>query len=166
MVFSGVVDSFLVCAFNGCLVCQKDVFTYIKCLHPGVYYISTTLLSSLADVILLPTSCLRALVVKLQKFAKNQFILKFPQSQRPCLTTTPSTFVSYRASPFTMSKELKPTVPKELKQTMSKELKPTLGTGAPRVRKRNVQTKLDPETFRNDLIAILEAEDVRGTTVL
>lgn len=30
----------------------------------------------------------------------------------------------------------------------SKELRPTLGTGVPKTRKRNIQTKLDPDSFR------------------
>lgn len=38
----------------------------------------------------------------------------------------------------------------------SKELKPTLGTGVPKTRKRNIQTKLDPESFRSRIFEILE----------
>lgn len=38
----------------------------------------------------------------------------------------------------------------------SKELRPTLGTGIPKTRKRNIQTKLDPDSFRNRLFEQLE----------
>ncbi|CAN8065015.1 unnamed protein product [Agarophyton chilense] len=41
----------------------------------------------------------------------------------------------------------------------SKELRPTLGTGVPKTRKRNIQTKLDPDSFRNRLF---EELDVHG----
>eukprot|EP00188_Purpureofilum_apyrenoidigerum_P005400 Plantae.Rhodophyta-Purpureofilum_apyrenoidigerum.ctg6982.p1 GENE.Plantae.Rhodophyta-Purpureofilum_apyrenoidigerum.ctg6982~~Plantae.Rhodophyta-Purpureofilum_apyrenoidigerum.ctg6982.p1 ORF type:complete len:421 (-),score=124.86 Plantae.Rhodophyta-Purpureofilum_apyrenoidigerum.ctg6982:122-1384(-) len=39
---------------------------------------------------------------------------------------------------------------------MSKEQKPTLGSGAIKTRKRNIQTKSDPEAFRNRILEIFE----------
>ncbi|PXF46222.1 Basic leucine zipper and W2 domain-containing protein 1-A [Gracilariopsis chorda] len=42
----------------------------------------------------------------------------------------------------------------------SKELRPTLGTGIPKTRKRNIQTKLDPDSFRNRLFEQLEKHSI------
>jgi len=47
----------------------------------------------------------------------------------------------------------------------SKELRPTLGTGVPKTRKRNIQTKLDPEAFRKMLFATLEEHGISADTV-
>jgi eIF4-gamma/eIF5/eIF2-epsilon len=47
----------------------------------------------------------------------------------------------------------------------TKELKPTLGTGIPKTRKRNIQTKLDPDTFRTAIFEILETHDLTSATV-
>jgi hypothetical protein len=47
----------------------------------------------------------------------------------------------------------------------TKELKPTLGTGVPKTRKRNIQTKLDPDTFRTRIFEVLEREGLSSTTV-
>lgn len=47
----------------------------------------------------------------------------------------------------------------------TKELKPTLGTGVPKTRKRNIQTKLDPETFRTRVFEVLEEHGLSETTV-
>lgn len=47
----------------------------------------------------------------------------------------------------------------------SKELKPTLGTGVPKTRKRNIQTKLDPDTFRNRLFEELETHAISSATI-
>lgn len=40
--------------------------------------------------------------------------------------------------------------------------KPTLGSGAIKPRKRNIQTKSDPEAFRNRIIELLEKAVSRG----
>lgn len=47
----------------------------------------------------------------------------------------------------------------------SKELRPTLGTGVPKTRKRNIQTKLDPEAFRKQLVATLDEGGVSSAIV-
>lgn len=47
----------------------------------------------------------------------------------------------------------------------SKELKPTLGTGVPKTRKRNIQTKLDPDTFRSRLFEELETHSISSATI-
>lgn len=47
----------------------------------------------------------------------------------------------------------------------SKELKPTLGTGVPKTRKRNIQTKLDPETFRTRLFEELDNHGISAGTI-
>lgn len=47
----------------------------------------------------------------------------------------------------------------------TKELKPTLGTGVPKTRKRNIQTKLDPDTFRTAIFDVLEKHGLSSTTV-
>lgn len=47
----------------------------------------------------------------------------------------------------------------------SKELRPTLGTGIPKTRKRNIQTKLDPETFRTRVFEVLETHGISATTI-
>lgn len=47
----------------------------------------------------------------------------------------------------------------------SKELRPTLSTGVPKTRKRNIQTKLDPDTFRNRLFEELSAHGISEGTV-
>lgn len=47
----------------------------------------------------------------------------------------------------------------------SKELKPTLGTGVPKTRKRNIQTKLDPESFRTRLFEELETHGITGSAI-
>ena len=47
----------------------------------------------------------------------------------------------------------------------SKELRPTLSTGVPKTRKRNIQTKLDPDTFRNRLFEELSNHGISEGTV-
>lgn len=47
----------------------------------------------------------------------------------------------------------------------SKELRPTLGTGVPKTRKRNIQTKLDPETFRTRLFEELATHGISAATI-
>lgn len=47
----------------------------------------------------------------------------------------------------------------------SKELKPTLGTGVPKTRKRNIQTKLDPDAFRASVFDILEEHGIEPSAV-
>lgn len=47
----------------------------------------------------------------------------------------------------------------------TKELKPTLGTGVPKTRKRNIQTKLDPDTFRTRVFDVLEEHGLEEETV-
>eukprot|EP00171_Calliarthron_tuberculosum_P008589 IDg8589t1 len=47
----------------------------------------------------------------------------------------------------------------------SKELRPTLGTGVPKTRKRNIQTKLDPEAFRKQLVTTLDEGGVSPAIV-
>jgi eIF4-gamma/eIF5/eIF2-epsilon len=47
----------------------------------------------------------------------------------------------------------------------TKELKPTLGTGVPKTRKRNIQTKLDPDTFRTRIFDVLEEHGLSAGTV-
>lgn len=47
----------------------------------------------------------------------------------------------------------------------TKELKPTLGTGVPKTRKRNIQTKLDPDTFRTRVFEVLEEHGLDTGTV-
>lgn len=47
----------------------------------------------------------------------------------------------------------------------SKELRPTLGTGVPKTRKRNIQTKLDPEAFRKMLFTTLDEHGVSAEVV-
>lgn len=47
----------------------------------------------------------------------------------------------------------------------SKELRPTLGTGIPKTRKRNIQTKLDPETFRTRVFEELETHGISPATI-
>lgn len=47
----------------------------------------------------------------------------------------------------------------------SKELRPTLGTGVPKTRKRNIQTKLDPEAFRKQLVTTLDEGGVSAAIV-
>lgn len=47
----------------------------------------------------------------------------------------------------------------------SKELRPTLGTGVPKTRKRNIQTKLDPDTFRTRLFEELEKHGISATII-
>lgn len=47
----------------------------------------------------------------------------------------------------------------------TKELKPTLGTGVPKTRKRNIQTKLDPDTFRTAIFDVLEKHGLSPSTV-
>lgn len=47
----------------------------------------------------------------------------------------------------------------------SKELRPTLGTGVPKTRKRNIQTKLDPDTFRTRLVEELSEHGISASTI-
>lgn len=47
----------------------------------------------------------------------------------------------------------------------SKELKPTLGTGFPKTRKRNIQTKLDPDTFRTRIFEELATHGISAATI-
>lgn len=47
----------------------------------------------------------------------------------------------------------------------SKELRPTLGTGVPKTRKRNIQTKLDPDTFRSRVFEVLETHGLSSTSI-
>lgn len=47
----------------------------------------------------------------------------------------------------------------------SKELRPTLGTGVPKTRKRNIQTKLDPDTFRTRLFEELDEHAISAATI-
>lgn len=47
----------------------------------------------------------------------------------------------------------------------SKELRPTLGTGVPKTRKRNIQTKLDPEAFRSLLFDTLTEHGVSAEII-
>lgn len=47
----------------------------------------------------------------------------------------------------------------------SKELRPTLGTGFPKTRKRNIQTKLDPDTFRTRVFEELETHGLSPATI-
>lgn len=47
----------------------------------------------------------------------------------------------------------------------SKELRPTLGTGIPKTRKRNIQTKLDPETFRSRVFEVLEIHGISQSII-
>lgn len=47
----------------------------------------------------------------------------------------------------------------------SKELRPTLGTGVPKTRKRNIQTKLDPDTFRTRLFEELDTHGISSATI-
>lgn len=45
---------------------------------------------------------------------------------------------------------------KPLVDATGKELKPTLSSGPVRTRKRNIQTKRDPEAFRNRLLEVFD----------
>lgn len=47
----------------------------------------------------------------------------------------------------------------------SKELRPTLGTGVPKTRKRNIQTKLDPDSFRNRIFEVLSSHAISSSTI-
>lgn len=47
----------------------------------------------------------------------------------------------------------------------SKELKPTLGTGVPKTRKRNIQTKLDPDSFRSRIFEILATHGLSAAAI-
>lgn len=47
----------------------------------------------------------------------------------------------------------------------SKELRPTLGTGVPKTRKRNIQTKLDPDTFRTRLFEELDTHEISAAAI-
>lgn len=48
---------------------------------------------------------------------------------------------------------------------MSKELRPTLGIGVPKTRKRNIQTKLDPDSFRNSVFEELDTHGISAATI-
>jgi len=54
---------------------------------------------------------------------------------------------------------------KPLVDASGKELKPTLSSGLVRTRKRNIQTKRDPEAFRNRLLEVFD-EAVRSPCLL
>lgn len=47
----------------------------------------------------------------------------------------------------------------------TKEKLPTLGTGVPKTRKRNIQTKLDPDTFRTRLFEELDNHGISPTAI-
>jgi eIF4-gamma/eIF5/eIF2-epsilon len=47
----------------------------------------------------------------------------------------------------------------------SKELKPVLSTGIPKTRKRNIQTKLDPDAFRTRIFEVLAETGLGAPTV-
>lgn len=47
----------------------------------------------------------------------------------------------------------------------SKELRPTLGTGVPKTRKRNIQTKLDPDSFRTRVFDELSTHGISPNTI-
>lgn len=47
----------------------------------------------------------------------------------------------------------------------SKELRPTLGTGVPKTRKRNIQAKLDPESFRSRVFEVLETHGISQSII-
>ncbi|KAI0567296.1 hypothetical protein FGB62_3g359 [Gracilaria domingensis] len=58
-----------------------------------------------------------------------------------------------------------PQPPRSFAAMASKELRPTLASGVPKTRKRNIQTKLDPDSFRNRLFEVLETYGIRPDAI-